>query len=160
MPQPDDDEEEDEEPADVAAFDMDEDASSKEESADAEGLDLGLVNDMVVDSDDEDAEDNHATGDVASSAGKWHKHTIRVFKHLKKCMRDPNQETDEEGEELPSHVEFHQITKNVNSRRNAACVFFEVLQLKTWDFIEVDQQEPYGEITISPGVRFSEDSPN
>jgi cohesin complex subunit SCC1 len=78
-------------------------------------------------------------------------------------MRDPGQELDsddEDQQELPSHVEFLELTKNVTSRRNAASVFFEMLQLKTWDFIEVEQTEPYGEITISPGLRFSEAPPN
>jgi len=155
------DEEDEEEPADAPALDFDDEEEDVARAAarDDDELDLGLVNDMTV--DDEDDEDRQALGDVASSATKWHKHTVRVFQHLKKCMRDPNQEPEnDEQEALPSQVEFHQITKNVSSRRNAASVFFEMLQLKTWDFIEVDQSDAYGDITISPGVRFSEAPPN
>ena len=165
MPPPDDDDEEDE-PVDAPAVDFyndDEEAGVAAARGDEDDLDLGLVNDMSVDSEDEDAEDRQALGDVASSATKWHKHTVRVFQHLKKSMRDPDQEhdsDDEEQEDLPAQVEFHEITKKVTSRRNAASIFFEMLQLKTWDFIEVEQTDAYGAITISPGVRFSEAPPN
>jgi cohesin complex subunit SCC1 len=34
------------------------------------------------------------------------------------------------------------------SRRTAAGVFFELLQLKTWDFIELNQEEEYGDIEV------------
>ncbi|KAL3906441.1 MAG: hypothetical protein SGILL_009270, partial [Bacillariaceae sp.] len=120
MPQPDDEEEEDE-PVDAPALDLDSDVSTVGEHAGNDGdLDLGLVNDMAIESDDEDRQ---AAGEEASSTTKWHKHTIRVFKHLKKCMRDPDQKIDSDDEEaaaLPEQVEFHEITKNVNNRRNAA----------------------------------------
>lgn len=43
------------------------------------------------------------------------------------------------------------------SRRTAAGVFFELLQLKTWDFINVDQNEAYGDIVITPGVKFEDE---
>jgi cohesin complex subunit SCC1 len=160
MPQPDNnDDEEEDEPVDAPAMDIDSVASSVEQTGNDGDLDLGLVNDMGIDSDDEERQ---AAGEEASSTAKWHKHTVRVFKHLKKCMKDPDQvvDADVEAADLPEQVQFHEITKNVRTRRNAASVFFEILQLKTWDFIEVDQQEPYGEINISPGVRFGEDVPN
>ncbi|KAL3914392.1 MAG: hypothetical protein SGILL_006117 [Bacillariaceae sp.] len=161
FPQPDDSDDEDE-PVDAPPMDMDSDASSLQHGGNDGDLELGMVNDMAVDSDDEDRQ---AAGEEASSNSKWHKHTIRVFQHLKKCMKDPDQpaddmDDDEEASELPEQVQFDEITKNVHSRRNAASVFFEILQLKTWDFIEVDQEDAYGDITISPGVRFSEDVPN
>jgi cohesin complex subunit SCC1 len=160
MPQPDNnDDEKEDEPVDAPAMDIDSVASSVEQTGNDGDLDLGLVNDMGIDSDDEERQ---AAGEEASSTAKWHKHTVRVFKHLKKCMKDPDQvvDADVEAADLPEQVQFHEITKNVRTRRNAASVFFEILQLKTWDFIEVDQQEPYGEINISPGVRFGEDVPN
>jgi len=43
------------------------------------------------------------------------------------------------------------------SRRTAAGVFFELLQLKTWDFVDVDQKEAYGDISVSRGVKFNEE---
>ena len=53
---------------------------------------------------------------------------------------------------LPEQVRFGELTKNVVSRRNTASVFFEMLQLKTWEIIDLDQDEAYnGDITISPG---------
>ncbi|KAG7358938.1 mitotic cohesin [Nitzschia inconspicua] len=163
MPQMDDEEELEDEPAEGPALDLDEDEEQVGEDEE-DDLNLGLVNDMAIDSDDdEDAEDRQALGDVMESTAKWHKHTVRVYKHLKKCMRDltaPIDEDDEEAKDLPGQVQFFDITKNVKTRRNAASVFFEILQLKTWDFIDVNQDDAYGDITISPSVRFGEDPPN
>ena len=125
-------------------------------------LDLGMVNDMVLDSDEEDEteEDRQALGDVSSSSTKWHKHTVRVYKHLQKCIQDPNSTAASEEETKPESVDFDELTKHVVSRRNASSIFFEMLQLKTWDFIEVDQDQAYGKIAISAGLRFGEDAPN
>eukprot|EP00536_Pseudo-nitzschia_multiseries_P006601 jgi/Psemu1/324402/estExt_fgenesh1_pg.C_1430012 len=104
-----------------------------------------------------------AIGDVASSSTKWHKHTIRVFSHLKKCLRDSNNNNSnadaDTDADLPDTVRFRELTRNVVSRRNASSVFFEMLQLKTWDFIELEQEEAYGDIFISPGLRFGEEAP-
>ena len=43
-------------------------------------------------------------------------------------------------------------------RRTAAGVFFETLQLKTWNFIDVEQPEAFGDITVSKGPRFEENT--
>lgn len=175
----DDDDEEEMEPADGGQIDFEEEQEDQEDAvgfthAYARGhldeLDLGLVNELEVDEDEEDdQEDRQAVGDVSSSTTKWHKHTVRVLQHLQQNMRDPDRNREggndddydnEEYENLPDHLQFQQISKNVSSRRNAASVFFELLQLKTWDFIELDQSEAYGDITITPGVRFHESPPN
>jgi hypothetical protein len=155
------DDEEEDEPADAPVVDSDEEEELVKAEDDVDDLNLGLVNDMAMDSDDED-EDRQTLGDVPEATAKWHKHTVRVYKHLKKCMRDPSAsvENDEEDHDLPPQVQFFDIIKNVKTRHNAATVFFEILQLKTWDFIEVDQNDPFGDITISPSVRFGEDPPN
>ena len=66
---------------------------------------------------------------------------------------------DDGEEEKATEVLFQDIAEHC-TRRTAASVFFETLQLKTWDFIEVDQDEEYGPITITPGARFQEAPPN
>lgn len=178
MPPPDDDDEE-EEPMDMplpdfAGDDEEEQNNLVDKSQDEiDMLELGMVNDMVLDSDQDDDDDDaavagrQAIGDVASSTVKWHKHTVRVFQHLKKCMKDTatdagegGNDDDDDMKDLPEQILFKQLTKNVTSRRNAASVFFEMLQLKTWDYIDLDQHDAYGDITISPGIRFSESPPN
>jgi hypothetical protein len=176
----DDDEEEEEQEEDAPVPDFGDDEEEQDlgvvnRSRDENDmLELGMANDMILDSDEDDDDDDddlanrQALGDVASSTTKWHKHTVRVFQHLKKCMKDPNQEydgggaasaedaDDEPKKDLPEQISFKDLTKNVVSRRNAASVFFEMLQLKTWDFIDLDQEDSYGDITISPGIRFGE----
>ena len=60
----------------------------------------------------------------------------------------------------PLTENLRQFQDQMDPHRTAAGVFFELLQLKTWDFIEVDQDEAYGTIAISAGLRFGEDAPN
>lgn len=157
MPQPD-DEEEDEEPDEGGPpIDFDDEEEMRPGDDD---LDLGLVNEMEL---DEEEEDRQALGEVSSSTAKWHQHTVKVLKHLQRSMRDPDAaKTDGKDAlvDLPDHLKFQEMTKKVTSRRNAASVFFELLQLKTWDFIDVDQEDEYGDITIAPGVRFGEAPPS
>ena len=38
-------------------------------------------------------------------------------------------------------------------RRTAAVSFYQLLQLKTWDVIQVEQHKPYGDVLISRTVR-------
>lgn len=116
--------------------------------------DLGLVNELDLDSDDEDDDDEEkreAIGDQNSNATKWHKHTVKVLQLLQRKIKKE--------EENPTPVQFQDLSRNC-TRRTAASVFFELLQLKTWDFVELDQPEPYGDIDISAGLRFAEQPPN
>eukprot|EP00529_Nitzschia_sp_RCC80_P016279 CAMPEP_0113494326 /NCGR_PEP_ID=MMETSP0014_2-20120614/29048_1 /TAXON_ID=2857 /ORGANISM="Nitzschia sp." /LENGTH=673 /DNA_ID=CAMNT_0000388213 /DNA_START=238 /DNA_END=2259 /DNA_ORIENTATION=- /assembly_acc=CAM_ASM_000159 len=167
MPLPDYDGDEDEEeepdeggpPVDFAADDVEDEEAAKDEN----DLDLGLVNELHLEDDDEDDdEDRQALGEVSSSTNKWHPHTVKVLKHLQSHMRDPDADsrTGDDDEDLPDHLQFQEMTKKVTSRRNAASVFFELLQLKTWDFIDVGQEDEYGDIKIAPGVRFGETPPS
>jgi len=120
--------------------------SGAEESRSTEmDISLGLVNDLVDDIIGEDEEDTprQAAGDeLVSSNTKWHKHTVKVFTLLKRSM------TDAEDSDRPHQLSFDNLSKG-SSRRTAAGVFFELLQLKTWDYIEIDQGESYGDIMVS-----------
>jgi len=44
-------------------------------------------------------------------------------------------------------VTFDELTAGASKRTAAAC-FLEILQLKTWNFIDVAQPEPFEDITI------------
>ena len=126
--------------------------------------DWGLVNELALDSDadeDDDEENREAIGDQNSNSTKWHKHTVRVLQLLQRKIKSSVDEDNDENEENPkqSHVQFEDLSHNC-TRRTAASVFFELLQLKTWDFVELEQPEPYGDIAVSAGMRFSEQPPN
>lgn len=118
--------------------------------------DWGMVNDArPADCDDEDGDDEddprqEAGSELMPSSSKWHKHTVRVLKILQCSMG--------EGNNKPDSLIFGDLVKHVG-RRTAAGVFFEVLQLKTWDFLDVEQGEAEGPIAISTGPRFMEDPP-
>jgi cohesin complex subunit SCC1 len=117
----------------------------------ASTLDLGMVNELQVEDEGDDDETRQALGDKEGTAQKWHQHTVKVLQMLQRTIGDDNEHVQE--------VSYDALSKNC-SRRTAASVFFELLQLKTWDFIEIDQQDPYGDIEISAGVRFQEAPPN
>lgn len=84
--------------------------------------------------------------DEPLTSAKWHKNTVKVFEVLKHNLADSDQ------------VSFDVLSKNT-SRRTAVGFFFEMLQLKTLDYIDIQQGKSYGDIRISPGVRFAEDPP-
>lgn len=89
-------------------------------------LSLGLVNEFEDDVVDEDDEDREAIGDAVSSTSKWHKHTIKVLAMLKRTLASGDGEDDES---KPDHVGYDKLSEGC-SRRTAAGVFFELLQLK------------------------------
>lgn len=111
---------------------------------------LGAVNDLEV--DEEDAPRQAQGDELVSSSTKWHKHTIKVLKMLKRNMNDSDNDDTEK------QLSYDKLSFGT-SRRTACGVFFELLQLKTWDFIELDQESSYGDIKIMPGVRFNEEPP-
>ena len=87
---------------------------------------------------------------VDASHHKWHPHTIKVLNFLRKSIAaDPLEQTT-----------FSAMTSSTTSRRTAAACFFELLQLKTLNFIKIDQSSPYGEIKVSKGTRFEEQISN
>jgi len=107
---------------------------------------LGLVNAMDV--EDEDDSRQAAGTDLVSANSKWHKHTVKVLDMLQRNMPQDN-----------AQLSYNALSKGC-SRRTAASVFFELLQLKTWDFVEVDQAESYGDIVIAPGLLFHQGPPS
>jgi len=135
---------------------QEEDAAMANEGVKSPGsaFELGLVNDFE---EDLDHDPRQAAGtDLVSSDSKWHNHTVKVLSMLKNQMSNGEEEDDEDGA-APKGTELSYDKLSTGcSRHTAASVFFELLQLKTWDFIELGQQESYGDIQITPGLRFNE----
>jgi len=142
--------------------------NSEQSPASQGDFSLGAVNDLEddfgIDAEEESrALDESGEFSMARTRSKWHKHTVKVLSMLKKNMRDSHDtsmnEGDDEKEEKPKSLSYNVIT-HAASRRTAVGVFFELLQLKTWDFIELEQNESYGDIKIKAGPRFLEDAPS
>jgi chromatin segregation and condensation protein Rec8/ScpA/Scc1 (kleisin family) len=53
---------------------------------------------------------------------------------------------------LQPSVQFSGVSKGMH-KKAAARGFFELLVLKSWDFIELQQREPFADIAISKTVR-------
>jgi cohesin complex subunit SCC1 len=104
-------------------------------------LSLGLVKDFGAEEDD-DVPRQDAGDDAVTSTTKWHNHTLKVYKLLTANM------SAEGNSALPHCVTFQELVQQQVSRRTAAGVFFELLQLKTWDFIDLDQDESYSIIMV------------
>jgi len=126
------------------------------ESTGSGSFSLGHVNDLKQDLFDVDNEvdaipsERQPSGtDLITSSSKWHPHTIKVYSMLKRNMNKKN------GINMLS---FDQLSTGC-SRRTAAGVFFELLQLKTWDFIDLEQDQSYGDVSITMGARYVEDPP-
>jgi Conserved region of Rad21 / Rec8 like protein len=114
-------------------------------------LSLGATNGL----DDVDF-GNEADGDVdetTTTTSKYHKNTLKVFDILKQNLAP----TD--GTVAKSEVSYNELSEGV-SRRTAAGLFFELLLLKTLNYIELDQDTAYGDIQVTRGVKFMEDLPS
>lgn len=160
-PPPDDD---DFSPAVDEDEEMNQDMEGMVDSPDSRGsaFSFSLVNDLL--GDDEEDEDNPrqtlGSDELTSSKTKWHKHTMQVFSLLKSRMSSGNatQDDDAEATEKPSQLSYKVLSHGC-TRRTASTVFLELLQLKTWDYVELDQDETFGEITILPGTKFDDEVP-
>ena len=110
------------------------------------------TNALDEDFGDDDNEDRQSSEETTAI---WHKNTVRVFQVLKNKMLP-----SDTGSSAPAvdHVSYNELSHGV-TRRTAAGVFFELLALKTLNFVELNQTEPFGDIDISPGVKFMEDPP-
>ncbi|CAI5746779.1 unnamed protein product [Peronospora destructor] len=104
------------------------------------GIELGAVNDIRSDANGADQ--------ASAAQHKWHPHTVKVMKVLRKSLQN-NEE-----------VTYKQLTKTTQDRRTAAALFFEILQLKTLDYVDVEQAAPFSDIKISKAARFSEHIPS
>ncbi len=71
----------------------------------------------------------------ASEMSTWNNRTARVFEILK-----------EQFDERPM-ISFQEISKGV-TRRTAAGSFLEILQLKTWGYIDLKQDKPFADLHI------------
>ena len=86
-------------------------------------------------------------GDAAEAADKltgsemstWNSRTARVFEILKDTFRDAPDES----------CSFKTISHGV-TRRTAATCFLEILQLKTWGILTLEQEGPYEDMQIRP----------
>ncbi|KAG6587252.1 Double-strand-break repair protein rad21 [Phytophthora cinnamomi] len=107
-------------------------------------IELGAVNDIRAEANSV-PEIDHA--DATSAQHKWHPHTVKVMKVLRKSLQNKEE------------VTYKQLTKKTQDRRTAAALFFELLQLKTLDYVDVEQAAPYSDIKISKAARFSEHIP-
>lgn len=56
---------------------------------------------------------------------------------------------------LSFSVDFQALARGRKKRTAAGC-FFEVLQLKTWNYIDVSQDTPYEDIRVTKTKRFDE----
>jgi len=124
--------------------------------SDRSNFSLGAVNELDKDFYVAD-EDRQAAGDeIVSHNSKWHTHTLKVFRKIKNEMKSRNADEDDDEEMAKdAQLSYNKLISGVN-RRTAAGVFFEMLQLKTWDFVELNQEKNYGDIVITPGLRYDE----
>jgi len=106
---------------------------------------LGAVNDLereFLQKEDQSLRQEQGS-ELALSSSKWHAHTVKVLEIIKRNLEDQDS------------LSYQSLTKGC-TRRTASGFFFELLQLKTWDFIDVNQEGSYGDVMITPGPRFDE----
>ena len=98
---------------------------------------LGNVNDLereFFQKEDQNLRQQQGS-DLAPSSSKWHAHTVKVLETIKQNLEDQDS------------LSYQSLTKGC-SKRTASGFFFELLQLKTWDFIDVRQEGSYGDVMV------------
>lgn len=90
-------------------------------------------------------EDNDEEGEPSSEA-RWHKRTANMLRLCQGVLEN----TDS--------ITYQSLAEGKNKRTVASC-FFEILQLKTWDRIDLHQDDPYGLIQIARGPKFDDEIP-
>lgn len=150
---------------------------SSDQSDRSTAFSLGAVNDLegetsdLIDEPRQDDDDHDGLQEeTATSSTKWHKHTVKVLELLQRNMPVPDKDIGNEEEKdehdqqqaqpqpTPPQLSYDKLSHGT-TRRTACGVFFELLQLKTWDFIELEQDSSFGDILIKPGQRFHEQPP-
>lgn len=125
-------------------------------------LSFSLVNDLLGANEDDDEDNPRQTlgsDELTASKAKWHKHTVQVFSLLKSRMSSVHAAASQDEEaEKPSQLSYTALSRGC-TRRTAATVFLELLQLKTWDYVELDQDDSFGDITVLPGTKFDDEVP-
>lgn len=127
-------------------------------------IELAPVNDLQGNID-ESIDENYST-----AQHKWHPHTVKVMNVLRQSLGDKVSLLVARYKtiSIQSHaclvvsqesVTYNQLTKKTQNRRTAAALFFEILQLKTLNYVDLDQSKPYGDIKIVKADRFSETIP-
>ena len=96
-----------------------------------------------------DDEDLPAPDDFDRSGAQdrdWHPNTIKVVGLLRNQL------------DAAESLSFDAFTAGAN-KRSAVGVFVELLHLKTWDFVQLDQAAAYGDITVSKAAHFHDPIP-
>ena len=81
-----------------------------------------------------------------ADAREWHPNTIKVVELLRDQLA------------ANESLSFDALTAGAN-KRSAVGVFVELLHLKTWDFVALDQPEPYADITVAKAPCFNDPIP-
>ena len=96
-----------------------------------------------------DDEDLPAPDDFDRSGAQdrdWHPNTIKVVGLLRDQL------------DAAESLSFDAFTAGAN-KRSAVGVFVELLHLKTWDFVQLDQPAAYGDIAVSKAAHFHDAIP-
>lgn len=142
-------------------FRMDDDYMPPPEEDEAAAAGAGALSPSKLEGEEElleeDEEEGEGSEEAASSPGRgqrgeeeeevaftWHPNTVKILTFLRRQIKGKRP------------VSLKKLAAEA-SRTNVAKFFWELLQLKTWDFITLEQPEAYGDIVIGPGKRFRDE---
>lgn len=100
---------------------------------------------VVRDSDDENDKDDDV---INEDVKKWSIRTKRMLAFFKGKMKEQD----------ANEISYQGLV-NGKARTVAAGTFFEALVLKSHNFVELSQSQPYGDITIKKGKHFNKQVP-
>ena len=135
-------------------LDMIADVDDVDESDDDMLLDCDPVPQFKTEEECDSSSDDQLCQMDDSGETTRHRRTVRLLERLQKHMRA---EGEEDEEPKPTSLSYGSISEGYD-RHTVAGVFNMLLQLKTWDFVDLkqSQSEAYSDIKIRAGPRFRE----
>mmetsp|Transcript_13860 Transcript_13860/g.25659 ORF Transcript_13860/g.25659 Transcript_13860/m.25659 type:complete len:747 (+) Transcript_13860:201-2441(+) len=124
-------------------FDInDDEVEEEEEEEDEEEEETHGDTDEETNEEEEEEPRDSQFGDQRN----WHPRTVKMMRLCEGLLENKEQ------------VSYQSLAKGKRRHVVASC-FFELLQLKTWDRIDLVQNEPYSTIDIGRGPKFTEGIP-
>jgi len=95
-------------------------------------------------------------GNSSNNSNEWHPHTTKVLHMLRQALAHDNVAGNKEEEKEKGkrdQLSYFSLVQHCK-RHTVTSIFFELLQLKTLDYIELEQLSSRGDVLISRGKNF------
>jgi len=92
-------------------------------------------------------------GNISNNSNEWHPHTTKVLHMLRQALAPDKGKEEEKEKGKREQLSYFSLVQHCK-RHTVTSIFFELLQLKTLDYIDLEQLSSRGDVLISRGKNF------